>query len=66
MAAILTIFANTSGVDQGQTEDRPTPVPNTNKIRNITVVTKAPPMTATLDKPDKNASLVLVGSANVD
>jgi len=44
--------------DQGETEERPSPVPSASKMSDKAAVTKPPPITAAHDTPDEFASLL--------
>jgi hypothetical protein len=63
MAAVPIVEADTPTLDQGETEERPSPVPNASKIRDNAAVTKPPPITAAQDTPDEFASLLTEVSA---
>jgi hypothetical protein len=63
MAAVPIVEADTPTLDQGETEQRPSPVPNASKIRDNAAVTKPPPITAAQDTPDEFASLLTEVSA---
>src|SRR6185312_5004850 len=50
--------------DQGETENKPSPAPNTGKISDNAAATNAPAITAAQDTPDEYASFLTKLSAN--
>src|ERR1700722_10951093 len=56
MAAVPTTAAAVPVLDHGERADKPTPVPNTKRIRDTAAVAKAPPITAAQDTPDEDDS----------
>jgi hypothetical protein len=66
MAVLPIVEADAPAFDQGETEDKPIPVPSARRIRDIAAATNAPPNTAAQDIPDKDASFLIVGSPMPD
>jgi hypothetical protein len=49
--------------DHGDTDDKPSPVPNASKMSDNAAATNAPPITADQDTQDAYASLLTASSA---
>src|ERR1700738_3657985 len=65
-AALLMVEADAPMFDHGETEDKPSPVPNASRISDNAAATNAPPITAAQDTPDECASFLTEVSANLD
>src|ERR1700676_2769823 len=66
MAVLPTAAADAPAFDHGETDDKPTPVPNASKISEVAAATAAPPITAAQDTPDEDASFLTIGSTEPD
>src|ERR1035438_10104938 len=66
MAAFPTVEADAPAFDYGETEDKPSPVPNASRISDNAAATNAPAITAAQDTPDECASFLTEVSANLD
>jgi hypothetical protein len=62
----LKVEADAPTFDHGETEDKPSPVPNASRISHNAAATNAPAMTAAQDTPDEYASFLTKVSANPD
>ena len=58
MAAVPTAEADAPTFDNGEIEDRPSPVPKASRMTDNAAVTNAPPITAAQDTPDEFASFL--------
>src|ERR1700680_3624698 len=66
MAAIPIVVADAPAFDQGETDEKPSPVPNASRISDNAAATNAPPITAAQDTPDECASFLTEVSANLE
>src|ERR1019366_5459789 len=66
MAALPIVEADAPTIDQGETEAKPSPVPNASRISHNAAATNAPAITAAQDTPDEYASFLTNESANPD
>src|ERR1700680_4422271 len=66
MAALSMVGADAPTFDHGETEDKPSPVPNASRISDNGAATNAPPITAAQDTPDECASFLTEVSANLE
>jgi len=62
MAPLLIAEADAPALVQGETEERPIPVPRAKRIRDSAAVTNAPAITAAQDTPEVYASFFTWGS----
>ena len=60
MAAVPIVEADAPTFDHGETEDKPSPVPNASRISDNAAATNAPPITAAQDTPDECASFLSI------
>ena len=63
MAAALSVDADAPMFDHGDTEDKPSPAPNANRISDSAAAANAPPASAAQDTPDEWASFLTDVSA---
>src|SRR5882762_11384784 len=61
-AATPIVVADAPTFDQGETDEKPSPVPSANRMSDNAAATNAPPITAAQDTPDECASLLIEGS----
>jgi hypothetical protein len=57
MAAVPIVEADAPTLDHSETEEKPRPAPNANRISDNAAATNAPPITAAQETPDECASL---------
>jgi hypothetical protein len=58
MASHPIVDPEAAAVDQGETDDKPTPAPSARRMRESAAAAKAPPAIAAHDTPDEDASFV--------
>ena len=58
IAAVPIVESDAPMFDQGETQERPSPVPSASKMSDKAAVTNPPPITAAHETPDEFASLL--------